>query len=204
MININWSKNSGLVPAIVQDVDSNRVLMLAYMNEESWEKTEQSGLVTFYSRSRLSLWTKGETSGNTLQFISAYSDCDGDTILIRARPAGPACHLGTTTCFQQADQGFEFLGTLTKVIDSRFKETSPDNSYVAKLANSGVDKIAQKVGEEAVETVIASKNTDAEALKGEAADLLFHLMVLLRAKDLQLQDVVDVLQARHAPGKNKA
>jgi phosphoribosyl-ATP pyrophosphohydrolase/phosphoribosyl-AMP cyclohydrolase len=197
MINIDWNKNQNLVPTIVQDIDSNRVLMLAYMNEESWAKTEKSGFVTFFSRSRQSLWTKGETSGHTLKFISAHSDCDGDTILIRARPAGPACHLGTITCFQQVDQGFEFLGTLTEVIDSRFKETLPDKSYVANLARSSVDKIAQKVGEEAVETVIAAKNTDAEALKGEAADLLFHLMVLLRAKDLNLQDIVDVLQTRH-------
>ena len=196
---IDWKKSDGLVPAIVQDADSARVLMLAYMNAESLEKTKTTGRVTFFSRSRQALWTKGETSGNELRFVSVNVDCDGDTLLIRARPTGPVCHEGTQTCFQQEDTGLEFLGVLTKVIDGRFQDPGEEKSYVAKLVREGLDRMAQKVGEEAVETVIAAKNQDSNILAGEAADLLFHLMVLLRAKGLTLNAVVDVLRARHFP-----
>lgn len=198
MKSIDWKKGEGLVPAVVQDADSGRVLMLAYMNAESLQKTHASGRVTFFSRSRQTLWSKGETSGNTLAFVSVDVDCDGDTLLIRARPAGPVCHRGTVTCFEQADSGLEFLSTLTEVIESRFADNQNVKSYVANLIRDGVDRMAQKVGEEAVETVIAAKNHDTTALASEAADLLFHLMVLLRAKDLNLHSVVEVLRQRHA------
>lgn len=196
---IDWKKGAGLVPAIVQDADSARVLMLAYMNAESLEKTKATGRVTFYSRSRQELWTKGETSGNELRFVSAEVDCDGDTLLVRARATGPVCHQGTVTCFNQEDIGLEFLAALSAVIDGRFNDPAQEGSYVAKLAREGLDRMAQKVGEEAVETVIAAKNQDSQVLASEAADLLFHLMVLLRAKGLTLNAVVDVLRARHQP-----
>ena len=198
MKSIDWKKGDGLVPAIVQDADSGRVLMLAYMNAESLQKTHDCGQVTFFSRSRQTLWSKGETSGNSLAFVSINVDCDGDTLLIRARPAGPVCHKGTTTCFQQADTALEFLRTLTQIIENRFADSQNTQAYVANLVRSGIDRMAQKVGEEAVETVIAAKNQDTAVLASESADLLFHLMVLLRARGLSLHTLVEVLRQRHA------
>jgi phosphoribosyl-AMP cyclohydrolase / phosphoribosyl-ATP pyrophosphohydrolase len=196
---IDWTKNQGLVPAIVQDADTGRVLMLAYMNEQSLKLTEEKGLVTFYSRSRGELWTKGETSGNFLKFVAAEVDCDGDTFLIQARPQGPVCHEGTETCFgdEAPESPLVFLAQLQKVIDSRFEKSDADKSYIAKLIEKGPDRMAQKVGEEAVETVIASKNADLALFEGEAADLLFHLMVLLKAKGSSLAKLTDVLKSRH-------
>jgi phosphoribosyl-ATP pyrophosphohydrolase/phosphoribosyl-AMP cyclohydrolase len=198
MKSIDWQKNDGLVPAIVQDADTSRVLMLAYMNQESLEITEKTKKVTFYSRSRKALWTKGETSKNYLEYVSMKIDCDGDTLLVQARPLGPVCHEGTDTCFgDEKNSNLTFLNQLTATIGSRFEEPDQEKSYVAKLVASGLDKIAQKVGEEAVETVIAAKNSNQSEFEGEAADLLFHLMVLLRAKNSSLDNVAAVLKARH-------
>lgn len=184
----------GLVPAIVQDADSDRVLMLGYMNAESFRKTVETGQVTFFSRSRLSLWTKGETSGNTLAVEEIAADCDRDCVLIRARPAGPTCHRGTESCF---DSSARFFEELDEVVSSRLK-SGGESSYVAKLAAQGLDRVAQKVGEEAVETVIASKNDSIEGLESEAADLVFHLAVLLATKGSSLARVSTVLARRHA------
>lgn len=198
MNNIDWAKNDGLVPAVVQDADTGRVLMLGYMNEASLKATQEKGLVTFFSRSRNEQWTKGETSGNFLKFVSIKLDCDGDTFLVQARPQGPICHNGTETCFGEGDEpALTFLNQLTKVIDSRFQNPDTQSSYVAKLIAGGIDRMAQKVGEEAVETAIASKNDDLKAFEGEAADLLFHLMVLLRAKGSSLTRLSEVLSSRH-------
>jgi phosphoribosyl-ATP pyrophosphohydrolase/phosphoribosyl-AMP cyclohydrolase len=196
---IDWQKSGGLIPAVVQDAATGRVLMLAYMNEESLALTEKTRRVTFFSRSRQSLWIKGETSGNHLDFLSAQADCDGDTILIQARPHGPVCHTGNETCFagDPANADLGFLTKLTQIIESRFDSPDPQKSYVAKLIADGPDRMAQKVGEEAVETVIASKNEDQGAFEGEAADLLFHLMVLLRAKGSSLTNLVKILEKRH-------
>lgn len=197
-MNIDWRKMNGLVPAVIQDADSGRVLMVAYMNEESLAKTRETGKVTFFSRSREELWTKGETSGNFLNFVSAKIDCDGDTLLVQVRATGPVCHLGTETCFGDGgESGLSFLSELTSVIDSRFESPAQPASYVAKLIEAGTDRMAQKVGEEAVETVIASKNADMATFEAEAADLLFHLMVLLRAKGSSLEKIANVLEARH-------
>lgn len=196
---IDWQKMDGMIPAIVQSADTGRILMLAYMNETSLAKTLESGRVTFFSRSRQELWTKGETSGNTLEFVSLKADCDGDALLIQARPQGPVCHTGTQTCF--GDDGgppLEFLNQLSKVIDQRFTSADENSSYVAKLIAAGTDRMAQKVGEEAVETVIASKNGDLAAFENEAADLLFHLMVLLKAKGTSLENLTKVLATRHS------
>ena len=194
---IDWKKSDGLVPAIVQDAASGKVLMLAYMNQESWALTEESKRVTFFSRSRNRLWTKGETSGNYLDFISAEVDCDGDTLLIQTKAAGPVCHTGTPTCFGQGTESdLNFLSELAKTIDDRFAKPDEEKSYVAKLIAGGIDSMAQKVGEEAVETVIASKNQDITNFEGEAADLLFHLMVLLKAKGSSLKNVAQVLKTR--------
>jgi phosphoribosyl-ATP pyrophosphohydrolase/phosphoribosyl-AMP cyclohydrolase len=198
MKNIDWQKNQGLIPAVVQDADTGKVLMLGYMNEASLEQTEAKGLVTFFSRSRNQLWTKGETSGNFLKFVSAEVDCDGDTFLIQARPQGPVCHEGTATCWGEgAESPLAFLAKLSQVIDSRFANPDAQSSYVAKLIAGGIDRMAQKVGEEAVETAIASKNEDLKAFEGEAADLLFHLMVLVRAKGSSLAALSEVLRSRH-------
>jgi phosphoribosyl-ATP pyrophosphohydrolase/phosphoribosyl-AMP cyclohydrolase len=193
----DWNKDNGLLPAIVQDGATSRVLMLGYMNREALEKTITSGKVTFFSRSKSRLWTKGETSGNFLLLDNIKLDCDNDTFLITAQPLGPACHNGTETCFgegHEADLGF--LGSLENIITSRLT-AAPDSSYVAKLVAKGIDKVAQKVGEEGVETALAAVLPSEENLKNEAADLLFHLMVLLKAKNLSLRDIVSVLEKRH-------
>ena len=201
MKEIDFVKGNGLVPAIVQDTDTGRVLMMGYMNRESLEATNKTGLVTFYSRSKQRLWTKGEESGNTLQLKALATDCDGDTLLIMARPSGPVCHKGTDTCWGEANVAFSgFLGDLQQVIADRKKEAesgAESKSYVVSLFRDGLNKIAQKVGEEAVETVIEAKDSSDELFLNESADLLFHLMVLLQAKGHTLEDVIEVLRGRH-------
>lgn len=187
----------GLMPAIVQDAATGRVLMLGYMNAEAAEASRVSGRVTFFSRSRQKLWTKGETSGNFLAIVSIASDCDTDAILIKANPQGPVCHTGADTCFGEINRSnASFLNELESIIDDR-RSNPLDGSYVSKLFNEGINRIAQKVGEEAFETVIAAKDDDSDAFKNEAADLLFHYLVLLNAKGVKLDDVVEVLRQRH-------
>ena len=194
---INWEKGNGLVPAIVQDASTEQVLMLGYMNAESLEKTQETGLVTFYSRSRKTLWTKGETSGNTLKYISIAMDCDQDTLLVRALPAGPTCHEGTVSCFgDKGPQGLGFLTKLESLIEER-KTADPESSYTAKLLQGPLHKAAQKVGEEGVETALAAIAETDDGLVYESADLIYHLMVLLSAKDIKLADVIKELQTRH-------
>ena len=194
---VDWEKGNGLVPAIVQDASTEQVLMLGYMNAESLEKTQETGLVTFYSRSRKTLWTKGETSGNTLKFISIAMDCDQDTLLVRALPAGPTCHEGTVSCFgDKGPQGVGFLAKLEALIEER-KTADPESSYTAKLLQGPLHKAAQKVGEEGVETALAAIAETDDGLVYESADLIYHLMVLLSAKDIKLADVIKELQTRH-------
>lgn len=192
--------SDGLVPAIVQDPTTGRVLMLGFMNSEALAKTKQTGKVTFFSRSKQRLWTKGESSGNLLELFSITADCDNDTVLIKAIPRGPVCHTGTETCFGETEdpsiEGIEFLPRLETLIESRRLESKPD-SYVASLFSKGVNKIAQKVGEEAVELVIAAKDDDIEAFRNEAADLLFHYLILLNEKGLSLSNVSKTLAERH-------
>ena len=191
---MNFGKSDGLVPAIVQHADTREVLMLGYMNEESLAATRASGFVMFYSRTRRALWTKGETSGNVLRVVELIADCDDDALLVRALPEGPTCHRGTASCFDAT--AYAFLAELADTIEARFV-SPPAGSYVGKLTAAGLPRMAQKVGEEAVETVIAALGDDIAALDGEAADLLFHLLVLLRAKGTSLARVVATLEARH-------
>ncbi len=194
---IDFKKGDGLVPAIVQDAKTRKVLMLGYMNEASLEETKKSGKVTFYSRSKQRLWTKGETSENYLFVKEIIPDCDQDTLLIKADPAGPACHTGADTCFKETNkESTVFLERLMEIIESR-KANPSDKSYTSSLFQKGTNKVAQKVGEEAVETVIEAMAGDKELLKNESADLLFHLMVLLADQDLSIYDVLDVLEKRH-------
>lgn len=193
---INFEKYADrLVPAIVQDAQTQKVLMLGFMNAEALEITRQSGKVTFFSRSRKTLWTKGETSGNFLAVKEILLDCDADTILIKANPAGAVCHTGADTCFDEKNENADFLFELEKIIKSR-KTDAPENSYTSKLFQKGINKIAQKVGEEAVELVIEAKDENRELFKAEAADLLFHLLVLLAAKDVSLNEVLETLKER--------
>lgn len=194
----DWDKGGGLLPAVVQDAEDGRVLMLGYMNAASLERTHESGLVTFYSRSRETLWTKGETSGNTLRLVSVHLDCDRDTLLVRARPSGPVCHRLTPTCFDD-DPGsaIGFLSRLDELIAAR-TDADPADSYTARLLAGGLPRVAQKVGEEGVETALAGALNDASALTSEAADLIYHLLVLLRAAGTPLRDVLEELEARHA------
>lgn len=187
----------GLVPAIIQDFKTGKVLMLGFMNEEALQKTEQSGQVTFYSRSKNRLWTKGEESGNFLNVKQVLLDCDQDTLLIKAEPLGPTCHTGADTCWSEKNHSDDFLLYLQDIIDLRRKSTG-DKSYVKSLFEKGINKIAQKVGEEATEVVIEAKDNNEDLFLNEAADLLFHLMVLLRAKDVTLQDVIYILKQRHS------
>jgi len=199
-----WKKMDGLLPAIVQDAFDGRVLMQAYMNREALQIILESGRVTFWSRSRQALWTKGETSGNTLELIAVHADCDADCILVLAKPHGPSCHRGTDTCFDDAlfDGGqrvapeLSFLAGLERLICER-EVQRPQDSYTTKLFDAGVKRIAQKVGEEGVETALAATAGDKEELANESADLLYHLLVLLRARDLSLADVVETLKSRH-------
>lgn len=194
---IDWDKQGGLVPAIVQDARDLRVLMLGWMDPEALAHTLRTGRATFYSRTRRCQWTKGETSGNVLEVVDVQLDCDRDTLLVLARPLGPTCHLGRASCFPGAPA--DFLAVLDALVDARQRER-PARSYTTQLFEAGTRRIAQKVGEEGVETALAAVAQDGPAVAGEAADLLFHLLVLLRARGLSLEDAVDVLRARHAPG----
>ena len=187
----------GLVPAIVQDIQTQKVLMLGFMNEEALKQTESTGKVTFYSRSKQRLWTKGEESGNFLELRSIAVDCDHDTLLIKAHPLGPTCHTGADTCWSERNHSEDFLFYLEDIIDLR-KQASPAQSYVASLFSKGLNKIAQKVGEEAVEMVIEAKDRNDEQFLNESADLLFHYLLLLNAKGFSLQDVIEILRDRHS------
>ncbi|OGX86975.1 bifunctional phosphoribosyl-AMP cyclohydrolase/phosphoribosyl-ATP diphosphatase HisIE [Hymenobacter glacialis] len=201
---LRFDATTGLLPAIIQDADTGQVLMLGYMNAEAWERTQTDGKVTFFSRSKNRLWVKGESSGNYLTVISLHVDCDADTILVRAVPAGPTCHRGTTSCFEQVGQSavpaapVGFLAELERLVVERhqFPERAP-TSYTVSLFKKGMPKIAQKVGEEAVETVIDAVGGNRASLPGEVADLLYHLLVLLVAAGVPLQEVIAVLQERH-------
>ena len=205
MIDINsldFKKGDGLIPAIIQDADNFQVLMLGYMNKEALQTTLEKERVTFYSRGKKRLWTKGETSGNYLNLVDIQQDCDRDTLLILANPQGPTCHTGADSCFYEKDfkpegNDLEFLSQLEVLLMKR-KSTLPRNSYTSTMFRKGLDKIAQKVGEEAVETVIASKNTDEKEMVNETADLLFHTLLLLVEKGIPLHTIVDALQERHA------
>lgn len=198
---LDFDKEGGLVPAVIQDNLTGQVLMLGYMNQEALDKTREQGLVTFFSRSKNRLWTKGETSGNTLEVISITRDCDADSLLIKVKPNGPTCHTGSTSCFGEEEPAnraaaIRFIAQLEEVIQAR-KTTPVEGSYTNFLYEKGVNKIAQKVGEEAVETVIDAVAGKLDTMKGEAADLLYHLLVLLSATGLELKDVVAVLKERH-------
>ena len=197
-MNIDFEKSGGLIPAIIQDETTAKVLMLGYMNAEAFAKTEAEKCVTFFSRTKNRLWTKGEESGNFLNVVSIQNDCDNDTLLIKVNPVGPVCHTGTDTCWGEENKaaGYPFLQELTGVIKQR-KTASADTSYTAQLFAKGINKIAQKVGEEAVEIVIEAKDNNDDLFLGEAADLLFHYMILLEAKGFSLQDVEELLKKRH-------
>lgn len=195
---LNFKKyENDLMPVVVQDVYTQEVLMQAFMSPEALAKTVQEKKVTFFSRSKNRLWTKGETSGNFLNYVSHSTDCDGDSLLIFVKPEGPACHTGTVSCFQnQEKKGLAFLNHLDEVLESR-KTADPKSSYTAELLAKGINKVAQKVGEEAVELVIEAKDDNAELFINEAADLMYHYLLLLRAKNHKLEDVLEVLESRH-------
>jgi phosphoribosyl-ATP pyrophosphohydrolase/phosphoribosyl-AMP cyclohydrolase len=199
-MNINFTKYAdGLVPVIVQDANTKTVLMLGFMNQAAVDTTISSGKVTFYSRSKNRLWTKGEESGNFLNYKSMKEDCDQDTLLIQANPEGPVCHMGTDTCWgEDNNTSIAFLNILEQIISNR-KKADPSSSYVASLFAKGINKIAQKVGEEAVELVIEAKDNNEQFFLDESADLLFHYLILLQSKGYQLSDVVKVLAQRHKP-----
>lgn len=195
--NLAWAKGDGLLPAIVQDADDGRVLMLGYMNAEALEETRSSGRVTFYSRSKQRLWTKGESSGNHLALVDVIADCDRDTLLVLARPHGPTCHTGTDTCFgNNRRPRVGFLASLEQTIQSR-ADSDPEQSYTAKLLSEGTQRCAQKVGEEGVEVALAAVAGEREELESEAADLLYHLLVCLHSAGSDLDSVVEVLLRRH-------
>lgn len=200
---LDWDKNAGLIPAVIEDAVSGRVLMLAYMNRESLQKTLETKRVTFFSRSKGRLWTKGETSGNFLNLVDLAADCDKDTLLVTVNAEGPACHLGTTSCFGDLQSRWQFLRDLEVLLASR-KGADPATSYTASLYARGTKRIAQKVGEEGVETALAATVHDREELRNEAADLVYHLLVLLQAENLELADVIDILRERHAAREAKA
>ena len=196
-MNVDIKSAHGLIPAIIQDAETKNVLMLGYMNEESLQKTIETQKVTFFSRSKQRLWTKGEESGNFLELVSIKNDCDGDTLLIQAKPVGPTCHTGADTCWQEANSdNYGFISELEATIKSRCENSDSEKSYVASLFEKGINKIAQKVGEEAVEVVIEAKDDNDELFLSESADLLFHYLILLQAKGFQLNDVVEVLKGR--------
>jgi len=204
MKEIDFEKMDGLVPAIVQDDRTGRVLMLGYMNREAYEKTLATGLVTFYSRSRQTLWTKGETSGNLLHLKSIAVDCDGDALLVKATPDGPTCHLGTDTCWGETNtaSSLMFLSELQDFIEKRHEEM-PEGSYTTSLFRDGLNRMAQKVGEEALETVIEATNGTNDRLIYECSDMFYHLIVLLTSKGLRIEDVARELQERHDPNWKK-
>ncbi|MBD1424797.1 bifunctional phosphoribosyl-AMP cyclohydrolase/phosphoribosyl-ATP diphosphatase HisIE [Sphingobacterium arenae] len=192
---LDFAKGDGLIPVVIQDNQTLEVLMLGYMNEEAWTKTQQEKRVTFYSRSKNRLWTKGEESGHFLEMISFHIDCDQDTLLIKVQPAGPTCHTGARSCFQ-TEYNQNFLLQLERIVQQRY-EVPTEESYVNKLRQRGLNKIAQKVGEEAVETVIAALAESEHDFINESSDLLFHLLVLLREKELNLQTIAKNLESRH-------
>jgi phosphoribosyl-AMP cyclohydrolase / phosphoribosyl-ATP pyrophosphohydrolase len=195
-MNIDFEKSpDGLVPAIVQDAETQKILMLGYMNRQAFEKTRDTNLVTFFSRSRQTLWTKGETSGNFLRVREISVDCDADTILIKANPTGAVCHTGADTCFNETNETENFLFELEKVIRER-KQNPQENSYTSKLFAKGLNKITQKVGEEAIELIIEAKDDDRELFKAEASDLIYHLLVLFAEKGVELKEVLEVLKTR--------
>jgi phosphoribosyl-AMP cyclohydrolase / phosphoribosyl-ATP pyrophosphohydrolase len=197
MSKLDFDKGGGLIPAIIQDADTRQVLMLGYMNKEAYKQTQKEGRVTFYSRAKKRLWTKGETSGNFLELVEMLPDCDHDTLLVRVHPRGPVCHTGSDTCFDEANQeDVAFLNHLARTIKDRRKNPS-EKSYTSKLFKKGLNKIAQKVGEEAVELIIEAKDENKDLFLGEAADLLYHLLVLLEAKRISLSEVIQVLESRH-------
>lgn len=197
-LNLDFDKVNGLIPSIVQDVESNLVLMLGYMNQEALDKTLETKLVTFFSRTKNRIWTKGETSGHFLHLDSITVDCDNDTLLVKAKPVGPVCHTGNDTCFDEKNTSKTlFIDKLRQIIKDR-KNNPTDKSYTASLFDKGINKVAQKVGEEAVEIVIEAKDNNKELFLGEAADLLFHYLVLLEAKEIELDEVVEVLIERHS------
>ncbi len=194
---IDFEKSGGLVPAIIQDADTLQVLMLGYMNADAVAKTNETRLVTFYSRSRQMLWTKGETSGNTLALVDMTIDCDNDTLLVKARPTGPTCHEGTVSCFgDEGADGVGFLSYLEQLIEGR-KTADPESSYTAQLLQGPLRRAAQKVGEEGVETALAAVAETDDKLVSEAADLIYHTLVLLAAKDMKFERVIKELQSRH-------
>ncbi|PHS53527.1 MAG: bifunctional phosphoribosyl-AMP cyclohydrolase/phosphoribosyl-ATP diphosphatase [Lutibacter sp.] len=198
-MNIDFNKNNnGLVPAIIQDAKTKSVLMLGYMNSAAFAKTVELNKVTFFSRTKNRLWTKGEESGNFLNVVSMKNDCDNDTLLIQVNPVGPTCHKGTDTCWgEKNNQSFGFLTELEAVIKSRREDANTKKSYVASLFEKGINKIAQKVGEEAIEIVIEAKDDNDDLFLNEGADLLFHYLILLQAKGYTLKDIVEVLEGRH-------
>ncbi len=200
---LDFNKLNGLVPAIVQDADTAKVLMLGFMNQEAYDKTMETGLVTFYSRTRQRLWTKGEESGNFLDVVSVKEDCDQDTLLIQVHPRGPVCHTGTDTCWGEVNrEPIMFLKELQHFIQKRYEEM-PEGSYTTSLFQSGINKMAQKVGEEAVEAVIEATNGTDERLVYEGSDLLYHLIVMLTAKGLSIEDLARELEERHKPNWKK-
>lgn len=201
---IDFEKSGGLVPAIIQDANTNNVLMLGYMNQEAYAKTLETRRVTFYSRSRKCLWTKGETSGNFLNLVSIQADCDNDTLLVKVNPIGPTCHKGTDTCWGEENKAnpILFLTTLQDFIQKRHDEM-PEGSYTTSLFKDGLNRMAQKVGEEALETVIEAVNGTDERLIYEGADMLYHLIVLLTSKGLRIEDLARELQVRHEPNWHK-
>lgn len=203
-MNIDFEKCGGLVPAIIQDADTKTVLMLGYMNQEAYEKTLSTGLVTFYSRSRQCLWTKGETSNNFLHLVDIKVDCDNDTLLVKVHPDGPTCHKGTDTCWGEENEASPllFLSELSNFIDKRHQEM-PEGSYTTSLFRDGLNRMAQKVGEEALELVIEATNGTNERLVYEGSDMLYHLIVLLTHKGLRIEDMAAELRERHNPGWKK-
>ena len=197
-MNVDFNKNpDGLVPAIIQDEITNKVLMLGYMNDEALKKTIESKLVTFFSRTKQRLWTKGEESGNVLNLVDIKLDCDSDSLLIKVNPKGPTCHKGSDTCWNETNsESYGFISHLEDTIESRIESADTETSYVASLFAKGINKIAQKVGEEAVEVVIEAKDNNDELFLEESADLLFHYLMLLQAKGFKVKDVVSVLEKR--------
>ena len=202
--NIDFEKMGGLVPAIVQDAETKNVLMLGFMNEDAYKKTLETQKVTFYSRTRQCLWTKGETSGNFLHLVDILVDCDNDTLLVKANPDGPTCHKGTDTCWGEDndEDRLHFLSTLQDVIEKR-RDEMPEGSYTTSLFRGGIQRIAQKVGEEAVETIIEATGGNNDKVIYEASDLLYHLLVLLTEKGLRIEDLVCELRNRHDPEWDK-
>ena len=194
---VDFDKNNGLIPAIIQDAKTKNVLMMGYMNRESLQKTLETNLVTFYSRSRKTFWTKGETSGNYLHLVDIQSDCDNDTLLVQAHPDGPVCHLGTDTCWGSENTlQCGFLTQLEAIITDRISHPS-EASYTSRLVRKGINRVAQKVGEEAVEVVIEAKDNDDNLFLNESADLLYHYLILLQAKGHKLKDVIEILSSRN-------